>query len=102
MKTAKIAKDRMYQVLRSPVVTEKSTLNSEHNQVTFLVDRSATKPEIAAAVEGLFDVKVERVNTLRQQGKRKIFRGFRGQRAETKKAMVTLVKGDSIDVTAGI
>lgn len=102
MKIAKVAKERMYQVLRAPVVTEKSTLNSEHNQVTFLVDRSATKPEIAAAVEGLFDVKVERVNTLRQDGKQKRFRGYLGRRAETKKAMVTLAKGDSIDVTTGI
>ena len=92
----------MYQVLRSPVVTEKSTFNSEFNQVTFLVDRSATKLDIASAVEGFFGVQVERVNTLRREGKRKRFRGFLGQRAETKKAMVTLAKGDSIDVTSGV
>jgi large subunit ribosomal protein L23 len=102
MRSVKLAKERMYQVLRSPVVTEKSTFNSEFNQVTFLVDRSATKLEIASAVEGLFGVKVERVNTLRREGKRKRFRGFLGQRAETKKAMVTLAKGDSIDVTSGV
>ena len=102
MKKAKVDKERMYQVLRSPVVTEKTTMNSEYNQITFRVDRSATKAEIATAVEGLFDVKVERVNTLRQDGKRKRFKGFLGRRKETKKAMVTLAKGDSIDVTAGV
>ena len=64
--------------------------------------RSSTKPEIAAAVEGLFDVKVVAVNTLRRDGKLKRFRGFLGRRNETKKAMVTLQKGQSIDVTAGI
>lgn len=102
MKSVKLSKDRMYEVLRSPVVTEKSTFNSEFNQVTFFVDRSATKIEIAAAVEELFGVKVERVNTLRREGKIKRFKGFLGKRIETKKAMVTLAKGDSIDVSSGI
>ena len=102
MKTASIPKERMYQVLVAPVVTEKSTFASEFNQVTFTVRKDATKPEIAAAVEGLFDVKVEAVNTLRQEGKEKRFRGYIGRRAATKKAMVTLAEGSSIDVTAGI
>ncbi len=102
MKTEKISKARMYEVIRAPVVTEKSTMGSEHSQVTFEVAMDATKPEIAAAIEGLFDVKVVAVNTLRTKGKVKRFRGFVGRRSDTKKAMVTLQKGQSIDVTAGI
>jgi large subunit ribosomal protein L23 len=102
MKIAKLGKERIYQVVRSPVVTEKSTLASEHNQITFLVEPNATKPEIAAAVQGLFDVKVKAVNTLRQDGKEKRFRGRRGRRAGFKKAMVTLEQGHSIDVASGV
>ena len=102
MKTAKISKERMYDIIRGPVITEKSTLGSEFGQVTFRVSMDATKPEIAAAVEGLFDVKVNAVNTLRQSGKVKRFRGRLGRRVETKKAMVTLAEGQSIDVTTGI
>ena len=102
MKTANISKERMYDIIRGPVITEKSTLGSEHGQVTFRVSMDATKPEIAAAVEGLFDVKVNAVNTLRQSGKVKRFRGRLGRRVETKKAMVTLAEGQSIDVTTGI
>jgi large subunit ribosomal protein L23 len=102
MKIQKLSKQRMYEVIRAPVVTEKTTMGSEHSQVTFEVAMDATKPEIAAAVEGLFDVKVVAVNTLRTKGKIKRFRGFVGRRSDTKKAMVTLQKGQSIDVTAGI
>lgn len=91
-----------YNTILEPVITEKATLGSEHNQVTFKVAINATKPEIKAAVEALFDVKVKAVNTLRQQGKIKRFRGVRGQRAEFKKAMVTLEEGSSIDVTTGV
>ena len=91
-----------YDVIKSPVITEKATLGSENNQVTFKVAIDATKPEIKAAVEALFDVKVKKVNTLRQEGKVKKFRGRIGKRAEYKKAMVTLVEGNSIDVTTGI
>ena len=102
MKSANITKERMYDIIRGPVITEKSTLGSEHGQVTFKVAMDATKPEIKAAVEGLFDVKVDAVNTLRQAGKIKRFRGRLGRRVETKKAMVTLADGQSIDVTTGI
>jgi large subunit ribosomal protein L23 len=91
-----------YDVIKSPVITEKATLGSENNQVTFKVAIEATKPEIKAAVEALFDVKVTKVNTLRQEGKIKRFRGVTGKRAEYKKAMVTLAEGDSIDVTTGV
>lgn len=91
-----------YDVIKSPVITEKATLGSENNQVTFKVAIDATKPEIKAAVEALFDVKVKKVNTLRQEGKVKRFRGVTGRRAEYKKAMVTLAEGSSIDVTTGV
>ncbi len=94
--------ERHYDILLSPVVTEKSTLGSEHNQVTFRVARSATKPQIKAAVESLFKVKVTGVNTLNQKGKVKRFRGRIGRRPGYKKAMVSLAEGQSIDVTTGI
>lgn len=97
-----VSKERMYDLVRSPVVTEKSTRGSEHNQVTFKVPLDATKPEIKAAVEGLFSVKVMAVNTVRQLGKTKRFRGRIGKRPDFKKAMVTLAEGQSIDVTTGI
>ena len=84
------------------MVTEKSTLASEHNQVVFKVPLEATKPDIKQAVEGLFEVKVKSVNTLRQKGKTKRFRGRPGQRSDSKKAYVTLEEGHSIDVTTGI
>lgn len=91
-----------YDVIKSPVITEKATLGSENNQVTFKVAIDASKPEIKAAVEALFGVKVKKVNTLRQEGKVKRFRGVIGKRAEYKKAMVTLAEGSSIDVTTGV
>ncbi len=97
-----VSRERLYEVIRRPVVTEKSTLGSEHNQVTFRVPLDASKPEIKAAVEGLFAVKVKAINTMRQKGKIKRFRGRIGKRADTKKAYVTLEEGHSIDVTTGI
>ena len=97
-----VSKERLYELIRRPIVTEKSTLGSEHNQVAFQVPMDASKPEIKAAVEGLFSVKVKAVNTLRQKGKVKRFRGRIGKRADTKKAYVTLEEGHSIDVTTGI
>ncbi len=91
-----------YDIVRKPVITEKSTRGSEHNQVTFEVAMDATKPQIKRAVEELFKVKVEAVNTLRMRGKQKRFRGFKGSQSGRKKAMVTLAEGDYIDVTTGI
>jgi large subunit ribosomal protein L23 len=91
-----------YDIIISPVVTEKSTRISEQDQVVFRVPLTATKPEIKAAVEKLFGVKVKAVNTLRVKGKKKVFRGRRGQRSDIKKAMVTLASGQRIDVTTGI
>lgn len=91
-----------YDIIRSPVVTEKSTLASEHGQVVFDVAIEATKADIKAAVEGLFSVKVKAVNTLVRKGKTKRFRGFKGVRNDVKKAIVTLVDGQSIDISTGI
>lgn len=93
---------RHYDVIRTPVITEKSTLVSENNQVVFNVARDATKPEIKAAVETLFGVKVKAVNTLVRKGKTKRFRGFSGKQSDVKKAVVTLVDGQSIDVATGL
>jgi large subunit ribosomal protein L23 len=92
----------LYDVILAPLVTEKSTRLSEHNQVVFKVKKDATKPEIKAAVEGLFGVKVTGVNTLIQKGKTKRFKGRVGRRSDVKKAIVTLAEGQSIDVTTGI
>jgi large subunit ribosomal protein L23 len=98
----KLSAARMYDLVREPVITEKATMGSEHNQVTFRVPLWASKPEIKAAIEGLFSVKVKSVNTLRQNGKVKRFRGMPGKRPDTKKAYVTLEEGHSIDVTTGV
>lgn len=95
-------REKMYQTVLGPVITEKSTAGSEHNQVTFKVRLEASKPEIREAVEGLFNVKVKAVNTLRVKGKVKRFRGQIGRRSDWKKAIVTLQEGSSIDVTTGI
>jgi large subunit ribosomal protein L23 len=93
---------RHYDIIVAPVVTEKATLASEHNKVLFKVASKATKPQIKAAVEKLFDVKVKSVNTLVTEGKVKVFRGRLGQRSDVKKAVVTLEEGHSIDVTTGL
>lgn len=94
--------ERMYELIRAPIVTEKATLLSEFNQVSFRVPLDATKHEIKAAVENLFKVKVTAVNTLRQKGKVKRFRGRLGKRVGTKKAILTLAEGHSIDITTGV
>ncbi len=97
-----IGRERMYQTILSPLVTEKATLNSERGQVTFKVAIDSTKPQIKAAVEGLFGVKVLGVNTLVVKGKAKRFRNRPGQRSDWKKAMVRLAEGQSIDLTTGL
>lgn len=94
--------ERYYNTLISPVITEKSTIAGENNQVVFRVPLDATKPEIAEAVEKLFNVKVTAVNTLRVKGKNKLFRGRKYTRSTVKKAVVTLADGDSVDVTTGL
>ena len=91
-----------YDVILGPVITEKATLVSEHNQFVFKVAMSATKPAIKKAIEALFSVKVKAVNTVIVQGKVKRFRGKVGKRADYKKAVVSLAEGQTIDVTTGI
>ena len=92
-------KEELYDVIRAPLVTEKSTMVSESNQVMFKVAMSATKPDIKEAVERLFNVKVLAVNTLIRKGKIKKFRGVKGQQSDFKKAIVTLEEGQTIDIT---
>jgi len=91
-----------YDVIRSPVITEKATMASENGQVIFNVKSDATKPQIKAAVEQLFNVKVKAVNTLVRKGKLKAFRGRLALQGDVKKAIVTLEDGHSIDVTTGV
>lgn len=95
-------REQMLNTIVAPLITEKSTLGSEHGQVSFKVAISATKPEIKQSIETLFSVKVKAVNTLRVKGKTKRFRGRLGQRSDWKKAIITLEDGHSIDVTTGI
>lgn len=90
-----------YDVLLRPLVTEKTTALSEHNQVVFEVALGADKPKIKKAVESIFGVKVKAVNTIRVEGKEKRFRGRIGRRSDFKKAIVTLAEGQTIDLTAG-
>jgi large subunit ribosomal protein L23 len=92
----------MYEIIRTPVVTEKSTNGSAFGQVTFKVPLSATKPKIKQAVEALFKVDVTGVNTLVQKGKTKRFRGIKAFRGDEKKAIVTLKEGQTIDVGTGV
>ena len=93
---------KAYDVIISPVITEKATHVSEANQVIFKVANGASKTDIKSAVEMLFGVKVKAVNTLVRKGKRKVFRGIKAQLSDTKKAIVTLEEGHSIDVTTGL
>jgi large subunit ribosomal protein L23 len=98
----RLTRQQMYDIVRSPVITEKATNVSEHDQVIFRVPLTATKREVKAAVEGLFRVNVTAVNTIRVMGKLKRFRGRPGRRSDYKKAVVTLREGQRIDVTTGI
>jgi large subunit ribosomal protein L23 len=97
-----LTREAMYSIIRSPLVTEKTTSISEHDQVAFRVASTATKPQIKEAVEGLFGVTVLGVNTLVQKGKTKRFKGRPGKRSDVKKAFVRLAKGQSIDFTTGL
>ena len=93
---------KLFDVILSPVITEKATSLSEQNKVVFKVAKTATKPQIKLAVEKLFDVKVVSVNTLVRKGKTKRFRGTIGHQSDVKKAVVTLAEGHTIDVTTGV
>lgn len=100
-KTAQV-RDYYYDVLKSPVITEKSTMASEQNKFMFNVASTASKTDIRAAVENLFGVKVLKVNTLNRKGKNKRFRGIEGRQSDVKKATVTLAEGQSIDLQSGV
>lgn len=97
-----LTREQMYALVRAPVITEKATNVSAHNQVVFRVPLTADKRRVKVAVEGLFNVKVTAVNTIRVKGKTKRFRGRPGQRSDYKKAIVTLAEGSKIDVTTGV
>lgn len=92
----------MYDTLVRPVITEKSMVSSEAGKVVFIVPLSATKESVKSAVEAIFNVKVTKVNTIKQFGKTKSFRGHTGNRSDYKKAIITLAEGQNIDVTTGI
>jgi large subunit ribosomal protein L23 len=98
----KLTREEMYELILSPVITEKATNISEHNQVTFRVPLDADKRRLKVAVEGLFNVKVAAVNTIRVKGKTKRFKGRPGQRSDYKKAIITLAEGSKIDITTGV
>ena len=93
---------RHYDVVFAPHITEKSTMLSDHNAVVFKVANDASKPEIKAAVEALFNVSVTNVNTMVTKGKTKKWKGTPYRRSDVKKAIVTLAAGQSIDITSGI
>ncbi|HVZ05047.1 50S ribosomal protein L23 [Hyphomicrobium sp.] len=97
-----MTKRSAYDVIVAPVITEKATLASEANQVIFKVKPDATKTEIKNAIEALFKVKVKAVNTIVRKGKQKAFRGVKAVLSDTKRAVVTLENGHSIDVTTGL
>ena len=101
-KTSNKVSSFMYDTIVRPVITEKSMMSSENGKVTFIVPLSASKDDVKAAVESIFNVKVEKVNTIRQFGKTKFFRGRKGVRSDFKKALVKLADGQNIDVTTGI
>ena len=98
----RLRRQRLYSIIRAPLVTEKSTQGSELNKYTFAVALDATKSEVKSAIEEIFKTKVKSVNTLRNKGKTKRFRGIKGQRIDRKKAIVTLAEGSSIDIASGI
>jgi large subunit ribosomal protein L23 len=103
MKNKVVTTSKNYDIVRYPVMTEKSTMILEKvNAYVFAVDKHATKPEIKKAIEGIFDVKVVSVNTILNKGKRKVFRGHLGRRADLKKAIVRLASGNKIELGVGV
>lgn len=98
----KISQNKAYQIILSPLVTEKSTQLSEFNKMVFSVPVNATKLEVKSSIEKIFSVKVKTVNTILLKGKVKRFKGVLGRRSNTKKAIVTLAPGNTIDLSAGV
>tara|TARA_Y100001968_G_C18926364_1_gene512186 strand:+ start:16 stop:345 length:330 start_codon:yes stop_codon:yes gene_type:complete len=97
-----VSQNKAYQVILSPLVTEKSTQLSEFNKIVFSVPVNATKLEVKSSIEKIFSVKVKTVNTILRKGKLKRFKGVLGRRSNTKKAIVTLAPGNTIDLSAGV
>ena len=98
----KLTQNKAYQILLNPLVTEKSTQQSEFNKIVFSVPVNATKLEVKSSIEKIFSVKVKSVNTILLKGKLKRFKGVVGRRSNTKKAIVTLAPGNTIDLSAGV
>ena len=98
----KLSKEAAYNIIKRPVTSEKSTLMSQHNQLMFDVEKSASKQEIKKAIEVIFDVKVKAVNTLIRKGKTRRFRGVKGQHSDRKLALVTLGEGQNLDLVSGV
>ena len=95
-------KNNIYNIIKNPIVTEKTTKISENNQFVFKVDIDSSKESIKLAIEKIFKVKVERINTIRIKGKQKIFKGTKGKRSDYKKAIISLKEGQTIDYSGGI
>lgn len=95
-------KSQLYEIIKQPVVTEKTTKISENNQFVFKVENTSSKLDIKKAVEKIFKVKVKSVNTIKIKGKTKVFKGTKGRRSDYKKAVVTLKKGETLDYSGGI
>ena len=95
-------KSNIYEIIKQPVVTEKTTKISENNQFVFKVQNSSSKLDIKKAVEKIFKVKVKSVNTIKIKGKTKIFKGTKGRRSDYKKAIITLKSGETLDYSGGI
>ncbi len=92
----------LYNIIKFPVVTEKSTKISENNQFVFKVDIDTSKDEVKKAIEKIFKVKVKSVNTINVKGKKKVFKGTKGKRSDYKKAVITLIKGETLDYSGGV
>ncbi len=92
----------LYNIIKFPVVTEKSTKISENNQFVFKVDIGTSKDEVKKAIEKIFKVKVKSVNTINVKGKKKVFKGTKGKRSDYKKAVITLIKGETLDYSGGV
>ena len=92
----------LYNIIKFPVVTEKSTKISENNQFVFKVDTDTSKDEVKKAIEKIFKVKVKSVNTINVKGKKKVFKGTKGKRSDYKKAVITLIKGETLDYSGGV
>ena len=95
-------KSQLYEIIKQPVVTEKTTKISENNQFVFKVENKSSKQDIKIAVEKIFKVKVKSINTIKIKGKTKVFKGTKGRRSDYKKAVVTLKKGETLDYSGGI